>query len=142
MSYHQYEVVVVATASCCGSSNVHRLSFQSRSEMKNGTILRLAISPVRHFLFLYMQLFSFFSSKLPVFLRYILLTLYSDCNAHSFTNDKQGEAIQTCLVPKIDNLCRIVRVECGLMDSVQSVILMSPPQLASLCLWLETSVRM
>uniref|UniRef100_A0A8C7PTX3 ELMO domain-containing protein n=1 Tax=Oncorhynchus mykiss TaxID=8022 RepID=A0A8C7PTX3_ONCMY len=45
MSYHQYEVV--ATASCCGSSNVHRLSFQSRSEMKNGTILRLAISPAR-----------------------------------------------------------------------------------------------
>uniref|UniRef100_A0A8C7H638 Engulfment and cell motility 2 n=1 Tax=Oncorhynchus kisutch TaxID=8019 RepID=A0A8C7H638_ONCKI len=50
MSYHQYEVVVVvvvATASCCGSSNVHHLSFQSRSEMKNGTILRLAISPAR-----------------------------------------------------------------------------------------------
>uniref|UniRef100_A0A8C8D564 ELMO domain-containing protein n=1 Tax=Oncorhynchus tshawytscha TaxID=74940 RepID=A0A8C8D564_ONCTS len=40
-------LVVVATASCCGSSNVHHLSFQSRSEMKNGTILRLAISPAR-----------------------------------------------------------------------------------------------
>uniref|UniRef100_A0A673Y8B7 Engulfment and cell motility 2 n=1 Tax=Salmo trutta TaxID=8032 RepID=A0A673Y8B7_SALTR len=33
---------------CCGCSNVnHFLPFQSRSEIKNGTILRLAISPAR-----------------------------------------------------------------------------------------------
>uniref|UniRef100_A0A8C8FYU6 ELMO domain-containing protein n=1 Tax=Oncorhynchus tshawytscha TaxID=74940 RepID=A0A8C8FYU6_ONCTS len=46
--YYFYVILPMTLEKCCGSSNVHHfLSFQSRSEIKNGTILRLAISPAR-----------------------------------------------------------------------------------------------
>lgn len=46
----------------------------------------------------------------------------------------KGGTIQILLVPKMDDVCRAARVEWGRTDSVQSVVLMSPHQLANLFL--------
>lgn len=44
-------------------------------------------------------------------------------------------------MPKIDDTCRAARVEWGQTNLVQSAVIMSPTQLASLCLWLEMTAR-